>query len=145
MSIYSGGFNDVNPNSYPALAYAEAQATANDTLTATSDTLINNMTLTPLAGTYLVWFSSSHTNDSNGDDTYYSIYAGGAQIVPSERIARSFINGVVIGNQPNGTTMATQCLVTVDGTQAIEVKARVTGGTTTIYQRTMNILKVADV
>jgi len=102
------------------------------------------MTLTPQAGVYMVWFSSSFINNSNGEDVFYSIYSGGVQVAPTERRARSFINGVVIGNQPNGTTMCTQGLVSVDGTQPIEVRARRTGGTATIYQRTLTILKVAN-
>lgn len=115
----------------------EASATASTTTTSTSDVLINSMTLTPGAGTYLVFFSASWKNGNN-DTNYVSIYANGAQLAESER---RFYTEDSIPNTP--VPVATQGTVTgLGAAQDIEIKWRVSGDTATMYERTLTILKI---
>lgn len=119
-----------------ALTVLQATATADDTTASLTDVVAAGMTLTPAAGTYLVWFTSSFKNSGPNTD-FASIYSGGAKALPSEERASPDVPGSVLGDKPF-TSMA---LVTVDGTQAIEGRWRVSGGLGTIHQRTLTLLK----
>lgn len=129
-----------NINTSTMLSY---QATAVDTITTNLDTdvLATGMTLTPPAGTYLVWFSGSAESSINvGSNAivFVSIYSDGSQIVSSEQ-------GGSVNNTPGGL-FPFNCVakVTVNGSQAIEGKWRVDDAleTATMYQRNLTILKV---
>jgi len=95
------------------------------------------MTITPAAGMYMVWFSSSINHGTNGGTIDVAIYSGGTI---DQQSARHF------GNYRNGQTtgIATQCHVTVNGSQAIAIYWRTpSGGTATAYERSLCIMKVA--
>lgn len=117
-----------------------AEATSTITTTSTTDVLATAMTLTPAAGTYLVWFSSVVLPGSTGSQVPGSIYVGGVQVAASERpVARG-------GSQTFGAQYGFACSarVVVNGSQAIEGRWRITGGgTATMYHRTLKLLKVA--
>ena len=114
-----------------------AEATATTTTTSGSDVLVNSMTLTPAAGTYLVTFSGSVRQSASNDSIFTSIYSGGTQVAASER---EFKRG---SNQGNITaSFCCQAKVTVNGAQAIEGRWRETGGTATMYERTLSIIAV---
>lgn len=114
---------------------SEATATTPTTTTSTTDTLMAGMTITPGAGTYLVHFSTTLENNTNGTTTYLSIYAAGTQIADTER----FFNRI---NLDVYIPTATQRRVTVADGQAIEIRWRVTGGTGQANQRTLTLTRV---
>jgi len=118
-----------------ALGVSSATATGTITTTSTTDTAVTGITITPAAGTYVVRFSGSVSNGNNNRSVYASIYAAGVQNAASEREYRR-------GNQTITCPFACDAVVTVDGAQAITGYWRVTGGTGSMYQRTMIILKV---
>ena len=123
------------PAPAPASTLVESSTTA--TTTSLTDILATGMTITPPAGTYLVWFTSSvSTTAANNSPTYASIYSGGVQVVASERRV-----SMKSGNDTAGVPCNAK--VTVNGAQAIEGRWRVTGGTGAIYARTLSILKVS--
>lgn len=144
INSYFGGFTDIDVNKYPTLVYAEAQATANTTTTSGTYTALNGMSITPLAGVYMVWFSCSHKNDGNGAVTNFAVHVNGSIVQHSERQSTSYIAGLVVGNAPQDQAVATQCLVSVNGSQTIEVRWNRTSGTSTCYERTMTVLKMAN-
>jgi hypothetical protein len=95
------------------------------------------MTLTPPAGTYLVVFSTSTVNSGNGSErNYFNIYAGGVLVVGTER-------QVGIGG---GAWVAvyTNTSCTVNGSQAIETRWRVIGGTGTVKSRRLSIVRIGS-
>jgi hypothetical protein len=106
------------------------------TTSSTSDVLATSMTITPAAGTYLVWFSGSVSMSSGGADLFTSVWAAGSWYAASERVFRR-------GNQASYASFACGALVVVNGAQAIEGRWRVASNTGTMYQRTLVILKVA--
>lgn len=112
-------------------------ASATNTITSTSltDVLITDMTVTPPAGTYAVYFSTPVVNSGNGAQrVFVSIYAGGSQIPESERF---------VGMSGGATAcIATQCILTVNGSQAVEARWRAAAGTNTAYQRSLVLVKL---
>jgi hypothetical protein len=96
------------------------------------------MTVTPVSGTYLVWFTGSVDNSTTNSSIFTSIYSNGAQVASSER---NFRRGGSQGNVASAFDCAAR--VTVNGSQAIEGRWRVDAGTGSMYQRSLMILKVA--
>ena len=115
----------------------EATSTTLTTTTSTADTAISGMTLTPPAGTYLVWFTGSVWNsNANSPIVYASIYSGGTKVAASER------------SMSQKTADDRNCLtcvakVTVNGAQAIDARWRVVSGTANNTNRTLTILQVS--
>lgn len=122
--------HDVTVNS------SEATATAAATTTSTTDVLLTGMTLTPGAGTYLVMFSTTLLNSNNGAQrTAISLYANSVRIAASERYVGTG-GGAYVG-------ASTQAIITVSDGQAIEVRWRAAGGTSTSQKRTLTLVKLA--
>lgn len=120
-----------------ALQTSAATATADTTTTSATDVLVSGMTLTPAAGTYLVWFTGSVDHSSSNDSIETSIYAGGVQNSASERrFTRGLFSNVT-------TPFSSVAIVTVNGAQAIEGRWRTTAATATMHERTLAILRVA--
>lgn len=141
--ITAGAPLSTNANSQlvPGITNTEANSTTTATTTSTTDVVMTGMTITPVAGTYLVWFSASFTNNTGGDTITVSINVGGTQKADSVRTVIPFESGT-FGN-PQTIPLATQGVVTVNGSQAIAIDWHTSGGTATVNQRTLNILRVA--
>jgi hypothetical protein len=114
-----------------------AEATATTTTDSTNYVLMDTMTITPAAGTYDVMFRTSIANSSTSSN-YTCIYAGG--VVDAASVVRL---GVV--NQTTGIPYPCFCMarVTVNGSQAIEGRWKVSTGTATAYERNLKIVKVS--
>lgn len=99
------------------------------------------MTLTPAAGTYVATFTSS-MGSSDGSTVFVSIYVAGVKKAASE--TRNLINLTGFGV---GGNMESPCaciaIITVDGTQVIDIRWRTTTGTATMHQRELILLKAA--
>lgn len=90
-----------------------AEASTLTTTTATIPVQMNGMTLTPPAGTYLVWLSADVFADKNNTQAGVLIYLAGSVVPNTERIFTF--------NSSNGDAgMTTQARVTVNGSQAIQ-------------------------
>lgn len=124
----------------PAASFVKDSVMQNNTITttSTSDVLATGMTLTPLSGTYLVFFTGSgFINGTMGSGRYIetSIYVGGVRDTSS---IRDFVDQNNYYTPFNCFTVAT-----VNGSQAIEGKWRTTYGTATMYgYRVLSIVKV---
>lgn len=113
----------------------EASSTAGMSINSTTDVLITAMTLTPPAGIYRVTFDTSVTATTNLSTFGFAVYAGGTINTSSQRN--------YIMSPANGRLgAATSATVTVNGSQAIEVRGKRSAGTTTVQVRTMHILRV---
>lgn len=122
------------PGTPPPSNTAESATTA--TTTSTTYVLATGMTITPAAGTYMVWFTASVANSSSNDAVYAAIYKGGTVEAASERQIETKSAGDIGG-------VACVARVTVTGTQAIEGRWRVAASTGTILERTLAIIEVA--
>ena len=110
-------------------------ATATTSTTSTTYVLLNSMTTTPDNGTYMVTFSASGL--INGVDALgnYALHAGGTIIQHSERDNKT-------NSTTDITTLHTQDIITVDGTEAIEVKYKTASNTFTVYSRSLILIKM---
>ena len=93
------------------------------------------MTLTPVAGTYAVWFTGSVAHSVFGSSIFTSIYSGGVQFAASQRVA-------TLGDNDENS-FACVAEVVVNGAQAIEGRWRTSIPTATMHQRVLYILRVA--
>lgn len=121
----------------------QATATNDITTSSTTDVVATGMTLTPPAGTYLVWFSGSvSTSYQNASEIVsMSIYYNNSQIQSSEVSAFSIDSNLLNPYSPF-TSIAK---ITTDGTNSIEGRWRTSNAAdiSTMYQRNLTILKVA--
>lgn len=156
VSPAQGIFFDNSTNSYIAtdvqaaieeagsgvhLQDGEVSATASTTAPSGTDALMTGMTITPVSGTYLVWFSCDINSPTAGAVVSVSIYVGGTQKGDSLRKVMPFAGGTLtVGNQRAFT--GTNGRVTVNGSQAIEIRWSTSSGTITTSDRTMNTLRV---
>lgn len=120
---------------------SEAAASADTTTTSTTDVLMNAMTLTPVAGTYLAFFSTYVDHSAQSVAVSVSIYVGGVQDAESVRAPVPRFNA--LGANSLSPCVATNALVTVNGSQAIEARWKTASGTATAHQRTLNIIRVS--
>lgn len=123
------------------LVASEVSATANDTTTSSTDSPLNSMTITPAAGTYMVWFGTTITSNSAGAAISISLYVGGAQKADSLRKITPLDGGLGSSGSSRGTSDI-NALVTVNGSQALVVQWSISSGTATCGPRTMNILRI---
>lgn len=124
------------------LTAVEESGTSTITTTSGTNALMAGMTITPPAGTYLVWFSCAIKSSNAGSTQSVSFYVGGTQKADSVRVVGAFDGGTL-----SATTaicgVAINGLITVDGSQAITVEWSTTGGTATAIGRTLNTLRIA--
>lgn len=118
----------------------EVTATADTTTTSTSDVLINAMTITPPAGTYLTWFSTSVDHSNQSVAIVLSIYVGGVLQTASVRSPITRPNA--LGANSLTQSVGIQTKVVANGSQAIEARWKTASGTATSHQRTITILRV---
>lgn len=123
------------------ISTTEVSATADATTTSAADVLMTGMTSTPVAGTYMVVFSGGVDHSNQNVAVVVSIYVGGALKTDSVRSPIPRFNGV----SANSLTpiVTTNGIVTVNGSQAIEIRWKTASGTATVHQRTLDIIRVA--
>ena len=113
-----------------------AEATGDITTASATDVLATGMSITPVAGTYVVVFSCSLETTNAGGVMFGSIYMGGVQVAASER-------EIDAPGASESSDMTSIALVTVNGAEAIEGRWRRTAGTATMHERQLLILRVA--
>ncbi len=119
----------------------QVTSTTNDTTTSGTDALMAGMTVTPIQGTYFVMFSGVVQQNSAGNSATISIYAGGVQDTASVRNFAPFDGGALSAGSAS-CVATTQGIYTVNGSQTIQVEWHVSGGTGTVFQRNMTLLKI---
>lgn len=127
---------------FPAF-YQEVTSAAGMSLTSTTDVLVTGMTMTPAAGVYRVTFDSTlnNTTTNNAQTWGVGVYVGGVQNANSDRSYISQTNSFGTAT-PGSSALVTSATVTVNGSQAIEIRARRSAGTVTINNRNMTIIRV---
>ena len=119
----------------------EANATGTTTTTSTSDVNVASMALTPPAGDWVFFFSSSVSIDSADNTVFVSLYIGGTKVNSTERRFRT-------ENSIPGTPVpiATHDQVTnLNGSTTVTIRWRTTGSTARMYQRKLTCIKVNDI
>lgn len=125
----------------PPIETTDATSTTNATTTSGTDALMTGMTITPIQGTYLVIFSAVVQSSNAGQGVTISLYVGGTQDATSIRDAAPFDGGTLSSTQAS-CGMMTHGIYTVSGSQAIAVQWHVSGGTATVFQRKLSVIKI---
>lgn len=146
--VVSGGTNGA-PLSQSATGKVASGITANlvkdtadTTTTSTTDAVIATMTTTPVSGFYDVKFCTTLAENTNNANVFVSIYSGGAQISGTEMSGTPQIQGGVTPSLNMRVPICTIAQATVNGSQAIEARWRVSAGTATSHTRIMTIFRL---
>lgn len=127
--------------STPPIQSSDVTATSNATTTSGTDAVMTGMTTTPIAGTYFVIFTGVIQMNISGDSITISIYVGGTQDATSIMDAAPFAGGTLTAGQAS-VPFVTHGVYTVNGAQAIALEWHVSGGTGTVFQRKMTVVKI---
>jgi hypothetical protein len=111
------------------------------TTLSTTDTLMTGMALTPAAGTYRVTARAVVSATSNNRLVTVSIYSNGVQVADTA-VTVLVRTGGAIGS---GDTHAiyTDCVVTVNGSQTIDLRWNTSGGTANASPYAINLEKLS--
>lgn len=135
MSLFVGPL--VSQSVYNVEATSNASAAAGTG----ADALLTSMTLTPIAGTYYVSCSFDINSAVAGAAIQASIYVAGVQVADSQRKVVPFSGGTLTSGSARAV-LHTQALVTVTGSQAIEIRWSTSNTGPTAASRNLIALKV---
>jgi len=121
----------------------ETVSTANTTTTSTTDVLVTTMTITPVAGTYILQWNMEVSATSNNRVIVGSIYVGGVQVTDSSRQYFVRTGNATFTAADIGRLVGT-AKITVNGSQAIEIRWRTNGGTAVTQGRSMSLIEVGQ-
>ena len=124
-----------------ALVSTEVSSTSNISTTSTSPTTAGGMTITPEAGTYIVWFSSWGEHNNNGAELAIGIAVDGTDVAGSRRLW-----GGTNSSDDVFATLATQATVTITAGQTIQGRfwKVVGGGAVQLNERTLTVLRIRE-
>lgn len=132
---------DTNSQLISGITNTEVSATADTTTTSSTDVLIASMTITPVAGTYRAIGSTTVDHSAQSVAVVVSLYVGGSLKTDSVRSVVPRFNGV--GANTLSPCVVTHGTVTVNGSQAIEMRWKTASGTATAHQRTLTIERLS--
>lgn len=117
-------------------------ATTGTNMSSTTDAVLNGMTTTPSAGTYIVLFNCDMESNTAGAAISISYYVAGVQVANTLRKLIPFDGGALSAAAARGIA-ALQHLVTLNGSQVIDVRWSISSGTVSAAARSMILLRVA--
>lgn len=134
---------DSNNQVTSGISNAEATATASATAPLSTDALMTGMSVAnPVAGTYLVAFSCDVNSTVAGAVVSVSIYIGGVQKADSLRKLMPFSGGTLTSGSQR-MPVSTNGIVTVNGSQNIEIWWSTSNTGPTAAARTLDIVRLA--
>jgi len=105
------------------------------TTTSATDVVITGFSLTPLSGTYGIWYNASAANTTNNANTYHSIYKNAAAIVDSIRPTQSVSSNFIF-------QQSTQTVANFNGTDTVSIYVRTSTGTLTVTGRSLLLIRL---
>lgn len=103
--------------------------------TSTSYVLLDNMIITPVAGTYLAVHTNTSVNSGNGAArNFFGLFVNGVLVTGTERGI-----GIAGGSQ---SAASISKIIQVDGSQPVEIRWRVVAGTGTAYNRNLSLVRL---
>lgn len=139
--------NYINQRSAYALQVTEATATAAVTTSSGTFSVMTGMTITPTqAGTYLVIFNGSMYGNGINTEGEFAIFVGGTQQTDSTRGFTINVNvlGLTLGDSRIRVGGSLVCIVSVNGSQAIDARFRSLDGVSLgCQQRTLTLVRLS--
>jgi hypothetical protein len=118
----------------------ELSATTTTSITSKTYVVMDTMTTTPASGTYMVTFSASGSGSSTRNIMEYSIFKANTIIQHSHRWLNRSVGFYTSGND---SALHSQAIVTVNGSQVIDVRYRTNKGTFTVEERSLILIKLS--
>lgn len=118
-----------------------ASSTSNATTTSATQALLTGMTVTPIAGTYQVFFDTTAQSTTGGNSITFIIANAGTAVANSSRTIQ-FPTATLIDSGYPFSCASQANAVTVNGAQAITVTWATSGGTATCLNRTLTVMKI---
>lgn len=125
----------------PPIQTQSVTSASTATTTSGTDALMTGMTITPIAGTYFAIFTGGIQQNIAGDSITVSIYSGGSIDSSSTVAAAPFAGGTLTSGQ-SSAPWTVQGVYTVNGAQAITVEWHVSGGTGSVGNRKLTIMRI---
>ena len=134
-------FNKINSLTINKINNLEINATTLDTSLSITPVVMAGMTVTPGAGTYIVFFSAAITSVLSGSTITISLFINGVQKADSVRIISPYAGGSSSATSAIGA-ISINGLVTVAAGQAVDIRWSRSGGNATVAARTLNLIQV---
>lgn len=119
----------------------EVSDTANATTTSGTDALLTTMTITPSAGTYLLFFNTTITSNNAGAAITVSVYNNGVQDASTVMKISPFDGGTLSATTARGAVGINRTVVVTTG--AVQIRWSTSGGTATCGPRVLTMLRIA--
>ena len=110
-------------------------SSTNFSSSANTDTLITGMTITPVAGTYAIWFGAQNSGTGAGQQLDCTLYNNGSAIIDSKRSNLSTSGTHIFEN-------STQTIAQFNGAGACEARVNPNGNSFTIGARSMLLIRL---
>jgi hypothetical protein len=124
----------------PVLGNYEVNSTSAESTASTTDVLLTSMTITPVAGTYLVTFSSWCSQSNGAQSITLGIYNGATLLTHTQRVIIPFVNLGLASTLD--IPVATNAILVANGSNAITIQWHVSGGTGTCTNRTLDLVRI---
>jgi len=121
------------------LSYHEKVSTTNTSTTSASWVVVDAMTVTPGAGIWMVTYSSSGRGSLADKNMEIAIYKNNV-IIPNTLRQMGKNSGAA--NKNTVRNLHTQAILTTTGAEAIDIRYQISGGTFTMFDRSLILLKV---
>mgnify|MGYP003524935748 CR=1 FL=1 len=105
------------------------------TTSSTTDVLITGFTITPVSGTWAVFYNASSLQATNGANQDCTIFKAGTAITDSRRNQRGGAAGITM-------IMSTLTVSQFNGSQTCDVRVRTNTGSITINARTLVLIRL---
>lgn len=116
-------------------------STSSVTTTSATAALLGSMTLTPIAGTYQVFFDTSAQSTTGGNSITFVVQVNGSSVANSSRTIQFPTATLIDSGYP--FSCATQANgAVVNGAQTITIFWSTNGGTATCLNRTLTVMKI---
>lgn len=138
----AGNFSWVSPSSF--VTTTDITDTVTTTTTSTTYVTLTNMSTSLAAGTYVLNFSTSVSNNTALEFTFFRVINGATPVLASERsmMSRTQVTALNIAESQT-MVVSTNTSLILPATATVAIQWRVSGGTGTSLQRTMTLLKIA--
>lgn len=116
---------------------------AQTTVTTTSATpaVYGSMTLTPIAGNYLVAFDTYVQSTAGGNSITTGLYIAGTVVATSPRTIQFPTATLIDSGYPFYIGIQGQ-IITVNGSQTVDIRWSTNGGTASGFDRTLTLVKI---
>lgn len=153
LIVSSDGTNFISGNA--ALVMFNAEGTldtyyvSSTSVVSTSSTtmaLVGSMTVTPPAGSYLIFFGAKANTSGVNAQSEYGIYVGGTLVPETKRelsCSLTLLGVITVSLNTIGVEARTSSRISVDGTQTVEIKFRSVNGVAVSFgERSLTLVRV---